>query len=81
MQDLEFLVSGEEITILKRWCWLYHQLLLERSPKEIHQIAQRLQKVNSVVLLQESQIEIIWQAIKDHDNWQPFIDFIKLIQV
>ncbi len=81
LQDLEFLVSGEEITILKRWCWLYHQLLLELSPKEIHQIAKRLQKVNSVVLLQESQIEIIWQAIKDHDNWQPFIDFIKLIQV
>ncbi len=81
LQDLEFLVSGEEVTLLKRWCWLYHQLLLERSPEEIHQIAQRLQKLNSVVLLNESQIEIIWQAIKEHDNWQPFSNFIKLIQV
>ena len=81
LQDLELLVSGEEITLLKRWCWLYHQLLLERSPEEIHQITQRLQKVNSLVLLSESQIEIMWQAIKDQDNWQPFINFIKLIQV
>lgn len=81
LQDLEFLVSGEEINILKRWCWLYHQLLLVRSPKEIQQIAQRLQKVNSIVLLSESQIESIWQAIKEHDNWQPFINFLELIQV
>ncbi len=81
LQDLEFLVSGEEVTILKRWCWLYHQLLLERSPTAIHQIAQRLQQANPVVVLLESETESIWQAISENDNWQPFIDFIKLIQV
>ena len=81
LQDLEFLVTGEEITLLKRWCWLYHQLLLVRSPEEIQQIGQRLQKVNPIVLLNESQIEIIWQAIKEDDNWQAFRDFIKLVQV
>ncbi|ELS00811.1 hypothetical protein Xen7305DRAFT_00005120 [Xenococcus sp. PCC 7305] len=80
LQDLEFLVSGEEVTLLKRWCWLYHQLLLVRSPKEMQQIMQRLQKANSVVLLSESKIEIIWQAISEEDNWQPFTDFMKLIQ-
>ncbi len=78
LQDLEFLVSGEEVTLLKRWCWLYHQLLLARSPEEISQIAQRLQKVNPIVLLNESQLEAIWQAIKEHDNWQSFMSFIKL---
>ncbi|MDJ0898034.1 MAG: YdiU family protein [Xenococcus sp. MO_188.B8] len=81
LQDLEFLVSGEDITILKRWCWLYHQLLLERSPKEIQQIAQHLQQVNPTILLRESEIESIWKAISKQDNWQPFIDFIKLRQL
>ena len=79
LQDLEFLVSGEEVTILKRWCWFYHQLLLERSPTEIHQIAQRLQQANPVVVLLESETESIWQSISENDNWQPFMSFIKLI--
>ena len=79
LQDLEHLVSGEEIILLKRWCWLYHQLLIERSPKKIHQIAQRLQKVNPIVLLRELEIESIWQAISEEDNWEPFIDFTRLL--
>jgi uncharacterized protein YdiU (UPF0061 family) len=81
LEDLEHLVSGEEIAILKRWCWLYHQFLVERSPREISEIAQRLQRVNPVFVLLESEIESIWQAISEDDNWQPFIDYIKLIQV
>ena len=81
LQDLEHLVSGEEIAILKRWCWLYHQLLLERSPEALNQIAQRLQQANPVVTLLKSEIETIWQAISEYDNWQPFIDFIELVRV
>ena len=81
LQDLEFLVSGEEVAILKRWCWFYHQLLVVRSPEEINQIAQRLSRVNPKVVLLESEIEAIWQAISEDDNWQPFIDFIKLVRV
>ena len=80
-QDLEHLVSGEEIAILKRWCWLYHQLLLERSYQEINEIAQRLQNANPVVVLLESEIKTIWKAISEDDNWQPFIDFIELVRV
>ncbi|MEM8831020.1 MAG: YdiU family protein [Cyanobacteria bacterium P01_G01_bin.19] len=76
VQDLKFLVSGEEVDILKRWCWLYHQLLVGRSPKEIELIAQRLSRVNSTVTLLESEIETIWQAIEKNDNWQPFTDFL-----
>ena len=77
LQDLQYLVSGEEIAILKRWCWFYHQLLLVRSPLEIKAIAQRLQRVNPVVILLQSEIEAIWQAIKEDDNWQPFTECIK----
>lgn len=80
LQDLEYLVSGEEIAILKRWCWFYHQLLLERSSEEIDRIALRLQRVNSTVVLLESEIETIWQAINEYDKWQPFIDFLKLVR-
>ena len=80
LQDLGFLVSGEEVAILKRWCWLYHQLLLVRSSVENEKIAQRLQQVNPSVVLLKTEIESIWQAISAHDNWQPFIYFINLIQ-
>ncbi|VEP15271.1 conserved hypothetical protein [Hyella patelloides LEGE 07179] len=81
LQDLEFLVSGEEVAILKRWCWLYHQLLIMRSPTEIDITAQCLQRVNPTVILSKSAIENIWQAIREDDNWQPFIDFIQLVRV
>ncbi|MDJ0649344.1 MAG: YdiU family protein [Xenococcaceae cyanobacterium MO_188.B19] len=79
-QDLEFLVSGEETAFLKRWCWLYHQLLFERSLDESKKIARRLEQANPIVALLKSEIEIIWQAIREDDNWQPFVDFIQLIQ-
>ena len=81
LQDLECLVSVEEVVILKRWCWLYHQLLLERSPEKIKLIAQNLQKANPVVVLSQSNIETIWQAIEEHDNWQLFIGSIPFMQV
>ncbi len=77
LQDLKFLVSGEEVTILKRWCWLYHQLLVERSPEKIENIFQRLQQANSMVVLSESKIEHIWQAIRENNYWQPFINLIE----
>ncbi len=80
LQDLKFLVSGEEINILKRWCWFYQQLLLERSPEEITQIARRLQTANPLAILSTSKIESIWKAINEHDRWQAFIDYLKLIQ-
>ena len=80
LQDLNFLVSGEEVSILKRWCWFYYQLLLERSLEEIDRIAQRLIQVNSVFVLLESEIESIWNAIRENDNWQPFINYIQLIR-
>ena len=76
LQDLECLVSGEEVAILKRWCWLYHQLLLERSPEEIKIIAQNLQRANPLVVLSKSKIETIWQAINEHDNWQMFVEYL-----
>ncbi len=79
LQALEFLVSTEEMAILKRWCWFYHQLLLVRSPTELKQIAQHLHQVNPIVILSQSKIETIWQAINDHDDWQKFTDFMKLL--
>ncbi len=76
LQDLSSLVSGEEVAILKRWCWLYHQLLLERSPEEIKLIAQNLQRVNPLVVLSKSKIETIWQAINEDDNWQLLEEYL-----
>ena len=79
-QDLEFLGSGEEVALLKRWCRFYHQLLLEQALDESEKIAQRLQQANPMAVLLKSEIEIIWQAIREGDNWQPFRDFIELIR-
>lgn len=81
LQDLEHLVSGEEIAILKRWCWLYHQLLVERSPSVIKEITDRLQRVNPGFRLFKSEIESIWKSIIEDDNWKPFINFLELIRL
>lgn len=80
LQDLEFLVSSAEVTILKRWCWFYHQLLLERSPEEIKGITQRLHRANPLITLVNHEIDKIWQAINENDDWQPFWETINLIQ-
>ena len=77
LHDLEFLVSGEEVAILKRWCCLYHQLLLQRSPKSGKSIAQSLQKFNPTSALLDSEIESVWQSISKTDNWQPFFELLE----
>ncbi|GAB4540004.1 MAG: YdiU family protein [Pleurocapsa sp.] len=79
LQDLEYLVSGEEITILKRWCWIYHQLLIGRSSTEIKKIALCLQKNNPVIALLESEIAKIWQGIDRDNNWQLFTNRLSLL--
>jgi uncharacterized protein YdiU (UPF0061 family) len=81
LQDLEHLVSGEEIAILKRWCWLYHQLLVERSPSVMKEITDRLQRVNPGFRLFKSEIESIWKSIIEYDNWNPLINFLELIRL
>ncbi len=80
LQNLKFLVSGEEVDILKRWCWLYHRLLVERSPNEIKKMSQILQITNPTVVLSESKVKAICQAINKHDSWQLFIEFIQQIR-
>ncbi len=80
LHDLEFLVSGEEVVILKRWCWLYHQLLLERSLRELEDIAQRLQQANPTLVLLKPQIESVWKSIAEADNWQPFVKLVEQLR-
>ena len=80
LHDLEFLVSGEEVVILKRWCWLYHQLLLERSLRELEHIAQRLQQANPTLVLLKPQIESVWKSIAEADNWQPFVKLLEQLR-
>lgn len=80
LQDLAFLVSGEEIAILKDWCGLYHQLLLERSPRENNQISKRLHVFNNTKILLNSQIENVWKFIAEADNWQPFVKLLEQLR-
>jgi uncharacterized protein YdiU (UPF0061 family) len=81
LQDLEFLVSGQEVAILKHWCWLYHQLLSERSPRALKDIAQRLQRANPTLVLLKPQIESVWKSIVEADNWQPFDDILSTLRL
>lgn len=80
LQDLEHLISREEISILKRWCWFYHHLLIDRSPREIESIKLRLHKHNPVIVLLRVELENIWQAIYEDNNWQLFGNFLEKIQ-
>jgi uncharacterized protein YdiU (UPF0061 family) len=80
VHDLEFLVSGGELAILKRWCWLYHQLLLQQSPRGLKDIAQRLQQSNSSFILLQPQIESVWNSIATANNWQPFVNLLEQLR-
>lgn len=79
LQDLQSMVSAAEVSILKDWCSLYHQLLWDCSNTKMEKIAQLLQQKNPEVFLLTTDLERIWQSIHEGDDWGLFIDFLNRI--
>ena len=64
----------------ENWRQSYAQALGTLSHVEIDAIPTRLKTYNSEVGLVRSEIETVWNAIADDDNWQPFCDLLARIR-
>lgn len=75
-----FLESAERSSLLIKWRDFYHHLLQTLSDVQLEDIAKCLQDKNPQTVLLRPIIESTWEAIANHDNWQPFYDLLTKIQ-
>jgi uncharacterized protein YdiU (UPF0061 family) len=62
------------------WRALYHQALGELTPDGLTQIPLRLQSKNPATALLRPEIERVWAAIDEGDDWEPFNDLVRRLQ-
>ncbi|QLE56801.1 YdiU family protein [Nostoc sp. TCL26-01] len=72
-------VSGTDATF-DNWCILYHKILNDFDPEQMHIIAQTLTTSNPRTVLSRPVIESIWEPITQENNWQPFDDLVQRLQ-
>ena len=63
-----------------QWRSLYHQVLNSLPSDEMSAIAHRLAQHNPTTVLIRPEIEAVWEAIAQEDNWQPFEDLLSRIK-
>jgi serine/tyrosine/threonine adenylyltransferase len=66
---------------LNHWRHLYHQVLNQYPITQTPDITQRLQSHNPLTMITRPRIEAIWEPIITEDNWEPFYDLLRAIQV
>jgi serine/tyrosine/threonine adenylyltransferase len=80
--------SSEGDSSFEQWRSLYHQVLNSLPPDEMgarssrypQGVAHRLAQHNPTTVLIRPEIEAVWQAIAQEDNWQPFQDLLSRIK-
>jgi len=63
------------------WRNLYHKCLNQIPVAEIDSIGDRLSQYNPQTALLRPLIESVWQSIAEENDWQPFSDLVKKLQV
>jgi serine/tyrosine/threonine adenylyltransferase len=71
---------ASEENSFNQWRSLYHQVLNSLPSDEMEAIAQRLAQHNPTTVLVRPEIEAVWEAIAQEDNWQPFEDLLVRIR-
>ncbi|MEL4898538.1 protein adenylyltransferase SelO [Crocosphaera sp. Alani8] len=64
----------------ENWRRIYVKTLNKVSPNQIDKIKETMNQFNSQIPLLRPQIESVWEAIANEDNWQPFNQLVKEIQ-
>ncbi len=64
----------------KNWREYYHKTLTQISPNHINKMIKTMNQFNSKIPLLRPQIESVWEAIAQENNWQPFEELVKKIQ-
>ncbi len=67
--------------ISEQWKTLYHQCLNKLSQSEMEIVGDRLNVYNPQVYLIRPLIESVWQSITEEDNWQPFNELVKSLNI
>ncbi|MCG9885603.1 MAG: YdiU family protein [Cyanobacteria bacterium] len=76
---METLPDAEAMEWWGRWCEAYHRRLQDLSTEEVQGVAVRLRDRNSLVSLVRPQIEAVWEAIDQRDDWGPFQELVARI--
>jgi uncharacterized protein YdiU (UPF0061 family) len=71
---------GEFATLWHNWKNSYFIGLLKLPDAEMDAIAIRLRTHNPITTPLRPEIETVWDAIAQHDDWQPFYTLLKQIQ-
>jgi uncharacterized protein YdiU (UPF0061 family) len=67
-------------SLWSRWRILYFNLLLNLPVEEMEQIQTHLPIHNPATALLRPEIETVWQAIAEEDNWTGFYDLLNRLQ-
>ncbi|WP_287130086.1 YdiU family protein [Candidatus Cyanaurora vandensis] len=70
---------GPFLTLFMNWKTRYHQQLMKLSIPDRHLVPHRL-KQNPTTVLVRPQIEAIWEAISQQDDWEPFYDLLNRLR-
>jgi uncharacterized protein YdiU (UPF0061 family) len=54
-------------------------LLQQQSTESLAAIAQQLRQANATITIVRPEIERVWEAIDQADNWQPFNELLVAI--
>ncbi|MCU0565000.1 MAG: YdiU family protein [Oculatellaceae cyanobacterium Prado106] len=76
---LEEGTPDDVVQVFESWRQFYHQVLQSLPEREMDAIATRLTQQNPTVFLLKPEIERVWDAIAQEDNWQPFYDLVEQI--
>ncbi|PSB29579.1 protein adenylyltransferase SelO [Stenomitos frigidus] len=71
---------GEFATLWQAWKNGYFNLLLSLPEAEMDTIANRLRDHNPLTVPLRPEIETVWDAIAQHDDWQPFNALLESIR-
>ncbi|AGY56656.1 protein adenylyltransferase SelO [Gloeobacter kilaueensis] len=63
-----------------QWRTLYQQALQTLPPAELDAVAERLREHNPSTVLLRPQIENVWAAISENDDWEPFLTLVERLQ-
>jgi serine/tyrosine/threonine adenylyltransferase len=79
--DLSAIFSGLiNDPVLANWQQLYRNILTEIPETELEIGLEKMQSINPKVSLVRPQIEAVWSAIEQEDDWQPFADLLVKIK-
>ena len=65
----------------QNWCRIYHRILKQLPIEMMEKVKNCLQVHNPKTSLAKDTIETVWEAITYRDDWQPFYNLIKKLQL